>query len=128
MKKAHKSDWNITAMPDDYSVFNTHRIFDNQRMVLIKNGLIPFSMDDKWFIYFEENTLHFHRSWTGACIYEATFYETDEGNFGLKECRANNTINNENLFNSITNVDLICTLIDDVIAINKTERLTFEDN
>ena len=69
MKKAHKSDWNIMAIPDDYSVFNIHRIFDNQRMVLIKNGLIPFSMDDKWFIYFQEYTLHFQRSWTGACIY-----------------------------------------------------------
>lgn len=127
MKKALKSDWNITAMPDDYSVFKIHRIFDNQRMELIKNGLIPFSMDDKWFIYFEEKTLHFHRSWTGICIYEAIFYVTEEGNFRVKECRVNNTLNNGNPFDSITNVDLISALIDDVIALNKTEQLTFDD-
>ena len=26
-------------------------------------------MEDKWFIYLENDWLHFHRSWTGAYIY-----------------------------------------------------------
>lgn len=127
MKKAHKNDWNITGMPDDYSVFNIHRIFDSQRMELIKRGLIPFSMDDKWFIYFEENTLHFHRSWTGICIYEAIFYVTEEGNFRVKECRVNNSLNNGKPFDSITNVELINSLIDDVIDRNTNKRPTFDE-
>jgi hypothetical protein len=32
-------------------------------------GHIPQDMDDKWFIYFEDGWLYFHRSWTGACVY-----------------------------------------------------------
>lgn len=32
-------------------------------------GLIPRAMEDKWFIFFENGWLHFHRSWTGECIY-----------------------------------------------------------
>ena len=27
-------------------------------------------MEDKWFIFVEEDRLYFHRSWTGYCIYQ----------------------------------------------------------
>jgi hypothetical protein len=32
-------------------------------------GLIPQQMEDKWFVYFADGWLNFHRSWTGAHIY-----------------------------------------------------------
>ena len=32
-------------------------------------GLLPKAMEDKWFIYVENDKLYFHRSWTGNCIY-----------------------------------------------------------
>ncbi|MGQ3014494.1 MAG: hypothetical protein ACT6QS_12370 [Flavobacteriales bacterium] len=34
-------------------------------------GYIPEVMEDRWFIYFDEGFLHFHRSWTGFGIYKA---------------------------------------------------------
>ena len=39
----------------------------------IKRGFIPREMEDKWFIFFEEPWLYFHRSWTGKCIYAVRF-------------------------------------------------------
>ncbi|MFJ5485933.1 hypothetical protein [Pectobacterium actinidiae] len=35
----------------------------------MKQGVIPKQMEDKWFIYFEDGWLRFHRSWTGFFIY-----------------------------------------------------------
>ena len=35
----------------------------------MKQGIIPKQMEDKWFIYFEDGWLRFHRSWTGFFIY-----------------------------------------------------------
>lgn len=32
-------------------------------------GLLPRDMDDRWFIFLEDNWLSIHRSWTGFCIY-----------------------------------------------------------
>ena len=32
-------------------------------------GLVPGQMEDKWFVYYEDGWLRFHRSWTGAFIY-----------------------------------------------------------
>jgi hypothetical protein len=39
----------------------------------IKRGVIPREMEDKWFVFYEEPWLYFHRSWTGACIYAVRF-------------------------------------------------------
>ena len=30
-------------------------------------------MDDKWFIFYEQERLNIHRSWTGYCIYVVHF-------------------------------------------------------
>ena len=38
--------------------------------VKITNGLVPHSMDHRWFIFFEKGWLYFHRSWTGRCIFQ----------------------------------------------------------
>lgn len=35
----------------------------------LKIGLIPKQMEDKWFIYFDDPYLAFHRSWTGQPVY-----------------------------------------------------------
>lgn len=43
--------------------------FSDQEYERMSLGLIPASMDDKWFIFEEDNTLFFHRSWTDLCIY-----------------------------------------------------------
>ena len=34
----------------------------------IRAGHIPEMMEDKWFIYWQDDRLFFHRSWTGYCI------------------------------------------------------------
>jgi hypothetical protein len=35
----------------------------------LRLGLIPEQMEDKWFIYFDDPFLAFHRSWTGQPVY-----------------------------------------------------------
>ena len=39
----------------------------------IKRGIVPEEMEEKWFIYFEDDKLYFHRSWSGSLIFIATF-------------------------------------------------------
>jgi len=44
-------------------------LFSDDEGERIRRGHIPKDMDDKWFIFFEDGWLYFHRSWTGHCIY-----------------------------------------------------------
>ena len=39
----------------------------------IREGFDPQDMDDKWEVFLEEDVLHFHRSWTGFCMFQITF-------------------------------------------------------
>ena len=39
----------------------------------IHRGVIPETMEDKWFIYWTEDALYFNRSWTGFYIYVVHF-------------------------------------------------------
>jgi ADP-ribosylglycohydrolase len=48
-------------------------------MSRIRRGVIPEEMEDKWFVYWEEDTLFFHRSWTGFCVYVVRFSCDENG-------------------------------------------------
>jgi len=45
--------------------------FTNDQFEKISRGFIPIDMDDRWFIFFENEFLHIHRSWTGFGLYKA---------------------------------------------------------
>ena len=45
----------------------------------LTNGLIPQQMEDKWFIYYENEWLYFHRSWTGNGMYKAKLNKETDG-------------------------------------------------
>ncbi len=45
--------------------------FAEVHLDLIKRGYIPSEMEDKWFIFFEDDKIYFHRSWTGYGVFEA---------------------------------------------------------
>jgi hypothetical protein len=45
-------------------------------------------MDYKWFIFYEQDRLYIHRSWTGYCIYIVRF-ENDGQDYVACEVQAN---------------------------------------
>jgi hypothetical protein len=73
MKTATRKDWEIKRMPKQRTELVLDRTFSPGEMDLIKRGFIPKAMEQKWFIFFERNRLHVHRSWTGVCVYVVQF-------------------------------------------------------
>jgi len=62
--------------------------FSQEQYLKLQEGLIPKAMEDKWFIYFENDSLYFHRSWTGLGIYRAEIIKEDIGEdkkYAIKE-------------------------------------------
>ena len=56
-------------MPARRERFDLPLLFLDAEAEQMAGGHVPNGMDDKWFIFFEEGWLYFHRSWTGYCIY-----------------------------------------------------------
>jgi hypothetical protein len=85
---AMSTDWKTAPLPSMRSTIRLDRVFSLQEMKCISGGLVPEQMEDKWFIYCQECTLYFHRSWTGVCIYSVKF--TIEGdNYRMIEADVN---------------------------------------
>ena len=57
-------------MPEKRSRLALRREFTEGEYESIRRGLVPEQMEDKWFIFLEGDTLYFHRSWTGHCIFQ----------------------------------------------------------
>ena len=79
MKPATPSDWKTVPLPEERTTIGLDRNFSLEELEQIKRGVIPVEMEDKWFIYWENDTLCFHRSWTGFCVYVVRFACDDEG-------------------------------------------------
>ena len=73
---ATKDSWNITYMDSPNKIACFLR-FDEKEFQRIIVGYIPVQMEEKWFAYFENGWLHFHRSWTGFEIYKAEIVAFD---------------------------------------------------
>jgi len=73
MRVAKRSDLNINPLPPQRATIALDRCFSSQEMQKIRSGVVPQQMEDKWFVFWENETLFFHRSWTGNCVYEVHF-------------------------------------------------------
>jgi hypothetical protein len=69
MSRATRASWKTMPAPKKREPLDVPEIFPDAKAERIKKGHIPVDMDDRWFIYFEDGWLHFHRSWTGAHIF-----------------------------------------------------------
>jgi len=53
--------------------------YDSEQFARLKMGLIPREMEDKWFVYYDEPHLFFHRSWTGQPVYRLSMKSGPNG-------------------------------------------------
>lgn len=58
--------------------------FTDKQFLKLTNGLIPQQMEDKWFVFYENDWLYFHRSWTGYGLYKAQLIKEKDG-YSIKE-------------------------------------------
>src|ERR1700722_2599904 len=76
---ATRDSWKIIPPPTRRADLAFTESFTQEELERMKRGLIPQQMEDKWFIYFDEPWLYFHRSWTGARIYAVRFESSAAG-------------------------------------------------
>lgn len=69
MTDATRTSWKPEPLPPERELFDLPLLFSDADAERMRKGHIPSDMDDKWFIFFEDGWLFFHRSWTGHCIY-----------------------------------------------------------
>jgi len=89
--RAKKESWKTVDMPEDKVILPINKKYSKEEYNKLKQGFIPKVMEEKWFIYFEEQKLYFHRSWTGLCVYELNFIK-DNGKYIISKGYLNGKI------------------------------------
>ena len=79
MNTAKLTDWKTERLPIKRTTIALDRAYSPDDMERIRYGIVLQHMEDKWFIFGEDNTLYFHRSWTGVCVYVVRFSEETDG-------------------------------------------------
>jgi hypothetical protein len=66
--------WRQTCklMPSERAAISFERTFSSEEWQNVVRGVVPRQMENKWLIFTEGNTIFFHRSWTGHCIYQVS--------------------------------------------------------
>ena len=77
-KVATKDSWQIAPMPDNHITITMDMRIPSAAMRVVKCGHIPEAMEDHWFMYCDETTIRYYRSWTGICIYVAKYQDDGE--------------------------------------------------
>jgi len=111
MKPAKSTDWKAEELPLKRATIALDRVFSAEEMRQIRMGVIPRQMEDKWFIYWKDSTLFFHRSWTGYCHYVVRFME-DKGSFRMFEADVNRDPEQHSQTNDKQDARLILYLIE----------------
>lgn len=78
-KMATKDTWKTLPMPEESVTVPLDLRLSDEQMSLVLYGHIPDAMEDHWFMYCSDNKIHYHRSWTGICVFEAGFHESFSG-------------------------------------------------
>ncbi len=104
--RVNRADWISHPIVDKFVVMPFNHSYSSSQFTLIKNGFKPKSMEDRWFIYFMEDRLYLHRSWTGNCIYIVDF--DSDGN------ATNLTINNDSTKHTY-DPDKVCDIVTEII-------------
>ena len=62
------NSWNFNSINMPMQL-EYNRVLSLNEWKLLKRGLKPKVMEDKWFVFQEKNIIYFVRSWTGYCIF-----------------------------------------------------------
>lgn len=72
---ATKDSWGTEPMPAESVSIPMNVKIPRAAMQIVKYGHIPHAMEDHWFMYCDDSTIRYYRSWTGICIFIAKYVE-----------------------------------------------------
>ncbi len=103
---ATSDSWDIKPFKEMKTIpFETE--YSQEEFNKIIQGLIPEQMEDKWFIYYEQPSLFFYRSWTGEPIYKLNFTEVNNKAKVTEAFVSNNVADEDTIYYNIQLVDFL---------------------
>ncbi len=68
-----RKSWKVVPIDSEIASMRFEQSYSEGEMDLIRRGYLPERMEEKWFLFFEDDCLYACRSWTGITIFMASF-------------------------------------------------------
>ncbi len=121
MKIAKPTDWRAEPLPLKRTSISLNRSFSAEEMEIICRGIVPEEIEDRWFVYWQNHRLFFHRSWTGFCVFIVHFKE-ENGCYRMVDAEVNRDRNQYKNIDDEKDRKYISSLIDAILAHRMTTR------
>lgn len=76
---ATRNSWEREQYDGPFRNLSYELLITDKERIRIERGVVPVEMEDKWFVFFENPFLFFHRSWTGHLIYQVEIRDLPAG-------------------------------------------------
>lgn len=76
---ATRDHWKLLPEPSEREWIELAMNFSDWELEKLKRGHIPSVMEDRWFIFFENDWVFFCRSWTGAVTFGVRLETSAQG-------------------------------------------------
>ncbi len=74
-----RSSWKLLPLPEHPTPLAVSLTFNQQQTEKLRRGLTPLQMEDRWFVFVEDDWLYVCRSWTGEMMFGVQLRETPNG-------------------------------------------------
>ena len=76
---ATRSSWKLRAFTGTLEPLSYEDSLSAPEFATLRCGLVPVAMEDRWFVFYEDPVLFFHRSWTGMLIFQVELAASEGG-------------------------------------------------
>ena len=111
MAAVKKNDWKTKPLPKNKIDLGYENFFWDSDAEKILSGFKPGSMDDKWFVYSENEWVYFVRSWTGKHIFAIRLYGTPAGGYKVIESWVNGDTEEYNSSGRESDIEMVTNII-----------------
>jgi len=88
-KPTTRNDWKIIPMPREQGLLYANLNYSDAEVEILRQGFYPHHPDDKWFIYFQKNNMHFHIRDSGYCVFILEFIADREDGYSAYYAKVN---------------------------------------
>lgn len=111
---ARPDSWKTVKMPTRVTSLSLNKTYTADEFSILARGFVPKEMEDKWFVFMQNNTLFFHCSWRGFCIYKVVFEQSNES-YVVREAFVNRDTKQYNSTDNNYDTALLSWLIDGLL-------------
>jgi hypothetical protein len=107
-------DWEITQIKTPKRIqldYSQSFGFSKEHIDVIKNGFVPKTLEDKWYIYSKDDWLFFHRAWTGYGIYKLEIKHIN-GRYIIDDFYVERNIDKYENLNDLFDIHILHVIID----------------